>query len=318
MNEIRNLLRQSKDEIEKAISNKTKMNNRGNVYNLYQYNNKIISSRTNPIEPSKIDLNKDELNYEMIQKNRENDLKKLNKYLCILYTTYQFCINQFYTTLLKIINNYYIIYNFFFDFEIFKKNMKKIRETLISKFVFYNNDVLTNLYTAAIKNPTLLKGVFDIDKYLEELHGNDLQSYESNEKSYDYGGFNSGEEKQFGLFNNREKDKGIRELTPEEITLINSLFYFCNIYDKIKYLKDKVKYFRIIKDLIKVSPQYLRKTELKSSETLNSVKINKIMNLTQNDSLNKINNNKSDLYIKEFINILEKLYKKKIKFYLHI
>ena len=42
MNEIRNLLRQSKDEIEKAINNKTKMNNRGNVYNLYQYNNNFF------------------------------------------------------------------------------------------------------------------------------------------------------------------------------------------------------------------------------------------------------------------------------------
>ena len=39
MNEIRNLLRQSKDEIERAINNKANMNNRGNVYNLFQYNN---------------------------------------------------------------------------------------------------------------------------------------------------------------------------------------------------------------------------------------------------------------------------------------
>ena len=40
INEIRNLLRQSKDEIEKAINNKkNSINNRGNVYNLFQYNN---------------------------------------------------------------------------------------------------------------------------------------------------------------------------------------------------------------------------------------------------------------------------------------
>ena len=45
MNEIKNLLRQSKDEIEKAINNKTNLNNRGNVYNLFQYNNNFYFSQ---------------------------------------------------------------------------------------------------------------------------------------------------------------------------------------------------------------------------------------------------------------------------------
>ena len=47
MNEIRNLLRQSKDEIERAINNKTNMNNRGNVYNLFQYNNNFFFNQNN-------------------------------------------------------------------------------------------------------------------------------------------------------------------------------------------------------------------------------------------------------------------------------
>ena len=53
INEIRNLLRQSKDEIEKAINNKTKMNNRGNVYNLYQYNNNYFFNSMNSIKNNK-------------------------------------------------------------------------------------------------------------------------------------------------------------------------------------------------------------------------------------------------------------------------
>ena len=47
MNELRNILRQSKDEIEKAINNKKSMNNRGNVYNLFQYNNNYFLSQNN-------------------------------------------------------------------------------------------------------------------------------------------------------------------------------------------------------------------------------------------------------------------------------
>ena len=45
MNELRNILKQSKDEIEKAINNKKSMNNRGNVYNLFQYNNNFFLSQ---------------------------------------------------------------------------------------------------------------------------------------------------------------------------------------------------------------------------------------------------------------------------------
>ena len=47
MNELRNILRQSKDEIEKAINNKKSMNNRGNVYNLFQYNYNFFLSQNN-------------------------------------------------------------------------------------------------------------------------------------------------------------------------------------------------------------------------------------------------------------------------------
>ena len=45
MNEIRNLLKQPKDEIEIALNNKINMNNKGNVYNLFQYNNNFFFNK---------------------------------------------------------------------------------------------------------------------------------------------------------------------------------------------------------------------------------------------------------------------------------
>ena len=48
INELKNLLRQSKDEIKKAINNKqNNMNNRGNVYNFFQYNNNFLLNQNN-------------------------------------------------------------------------------------------------------------------------------------------------------------------------------------------------------------------------------------------------------------------------------
>ena len=46
MNEIRNLLKQSKDEIEIALNNKINMTNKGNVYNFF---NTIIIFSPNKI-----------------------------------------------------------------------------------------------------------------------------------------------------------------------------------------------------------------------------------------------------------------------------
>ena len=48
MNELRNLLRQSKNEIGKAINNKKNNGtNRGNVYNFFQYNNNFLLNQNN-------------------------------------------------------------------------------------------------------------------------------------------------------------------------------------------------------------------------------------------------------------------------------
>ena len=107
-------------------------------------------------------------NLDEESEDENDDYYKLNKNLCTLYTLYQFCINQYYDTLnkvLKIINNYFINYESFCDMEIFGNNMNKIKDALFSKIVFIYNDVLTDLYTSAKVKPTLLRGVFDRYKF---------------------------------------------------------------------------------------------------------------------------------------------------------
>ena len=51
--------------------------------------------------------------------------------------------------------------------KLFKKNLDKIKDSLLSKIGFLGNDVLKKIYTGAKENPTLLKGVFDFDKFID-------------------------------------------------------------------------------------------------------------------------------------------------------
>ena len=67
MNEIRNLLKQSKEEIEIALNNKINVNNKGNVYNLFQYNNNFF-------------LNQNSMNSIKNNKANEKKYKRGNNY----------------------------------------------------------------------------------------------------------------------------------------------------------------------------------------------------------------------------------------------
>ena len=194
-----------------------------------------------------------------IEKNQmDEDITKLNKNLCILYTTYQFCINEFYECLLTVfnmLNNYFINYREFCDMDIFSNNLKKIRENLITKIAFIKNDVLTNLYSGARKKPTLLKGVFDFDNFLvscSEKEKNKLNSSDEN-KDLDEIMF-IGDKYDFSsskrIKNKKHEGKKLKEIIiSEELTLIKSLFSFCKKYDKIVYMNDKINCFRCIKTI---------------------------------------------------------------------
>jgi hypothetical protein len=210
--------------------------------------NEMRHSKTNPINifNMKNNLKFDENIQAEIEKKRiEKYLNKLNKYLCEFYTIYQFCVNQYYDTLhkaLKIINNYFINYESFCDMDMFKKNMNKIKDNLLSRIVFLNNDNLTNLYNAAREKPTLLKGVFDFNNFFEEYPDEEEEKLDNNRQSkasLEKAKFNENTKR--SIETERPKYK-IKDFSPKEMTLIKTLFYFCGNYDKIKYIKNKIKY----------------------------------------------------------------------------
>ena len=178
--------------------------------------------------------------------------------------------------------------------ETFENNIRKIRVTLISKVVFLKNEVLTKIYNGAIKKPTLLDGVFDFENFLIP---NDNENMGNNDLEETYMNF---------PVNNKEINK-IKELSPEEITLLKSLFYFCHKYDKIKYIRDKIKYYKKIKNLTNRTPQNQKNSLLRTSESLTSAKL-KIMNKSNEQNLSSSSKmEKDDIYAREFNEILEEL-----------
>ena len=277
-----------------------------NKYNINNNNYNIKHSKTNPIDfnphINKNNLMDGNVMKEIDKKELKKDIDKLNNYLCTLYIIYQFCINQYYGTLhkvMKTLSNYFINYESFCDMDTFKANMIKIRETLISKVAFIKNEVLVTIYNGAKINPTLLDGVFDFENFYETTPI-DNENMENNELEESYGAFS---------INNKEKK--IKELSPEEITLIKSLFYFCHKYDKIKYIIDKINYYKKIKNLVVKSPQNQKNSLLRTSETLTSTKID-IMNKSNDQNYSSSSRmEKDDAYVTTFKEILEELYNKK-------
>ena len=294
-------------DINKNSINKFNANNPYNnsQYNINYNNYNIRHSKTNPSDFN-LHINNNKLMdgniiKEIDKKELFKDINKLNNYLCTLYTIYQFCINQYYGTLhkvMKTLSNYFINYENFCDMETFENNIRKIRITLISRVAFIKNEVLTKIYNAAIKKPTLLDGVFDFNKFLipngnENMENNDLE-----------------EPYMTLIVNNREINK-IKELSPEEVTLIKSLFYFCRKYDKIKYIRDKMKYYKKIKNLTNNSPQNQKNSLLRTSESITSTKLNNMNKSNEQNLSSSSRMEKDDFYIREFNEILEELYIKR-------
>ena len=235
----------------------------------------------------------------LIKNNLKSDeelsicLKKLNRYLCNLYTLYQFCINEYYDTfhkVLKILNNYFINYEMFCDMEFFVKNLNKIKNELLSKIEFINNDNLENIYSAAKNRPTLLAGVFDFKNF-----ANEKSNFENQNNDFK------------SSLNNPE----IKEFTQEEITLIRALFYFCNKYDRINYICDKIKYLKEIKNSIDENSTNPKKSSIKNDNLINNMNVNPMGD--EDEQINDLINpdNKKDIYLYKFYKNLNDLYEKK-------
>ena len=259
----------------------------------------------------------DSLLVEIEQKKIDEDLNKLNKYLCILYTIYQFCINEYYEyllDLLTILNNYIINYEGFCNIDILKNNLTQTRENLISIISFINNDVLINLFSAARNKPTLLKGVFDFNNFLftrskndtNKLNKDDIDDLILSNDKYEKTNTNKIKSK------NRENKKLKEVLIPEEVTLIKSLFSFCKKFDKISFMIDKITYFRKIREIINNNPDEQNSSNFRSIDTLKINELDSLLN-DKNDLNNMLNNNKDneENYIQKFRDIIKEFKKKR-------
>ena len=312
--------------VTKSRTMKFNMQHNFNIRTMSYKNKKVRHSKTDPniIKKQLTNFNIDDnLLKEIEQKQKDKDYIKLNKYLCILYTTYQFCINEYHESLLTVmnmLNNYFNNYESFCDMKVFENNLSKIKENLITKIAFINNDVLTNLYSATKKKkPTLLKGIFDFNNLLVPVKDIKKNKFDSNEDNLEFDAFLLDDDKNNKGASNKIKDKNgkkkaYQSLSPEEITLVKSLFNFCKKYDKISYIMDKIYYFKRIKKLIN-NDLDRPLNQFKKFDTLNTNEIVTLIIKNEGKNINEksLDQNTKYFYIKEFYEIIKDLNEKRKK-----
>ena len=195
-------------------------------------NNRDISGMDiiEEIKNDNVDNNYEEIDDEMKYKDELRiDFGNLDEYLCVLYSIYQFCINQYVKTVYQLANiksNFYLNFCSIDDIDKFKIYFMDTIESLLSVVVFMRKDIIEKIYSKAILYPSLLNQEFDLDNLLqakEELIGKkNINMKKKNKKN----GFSK-----------------------REIILIDYLFYFLKKCDQIKYLYEKIKIYKYIKDL---------------------------------------------------------------------
>ena len=99
---------------------------------------------------------------------KEKKLKmKLHKNLCIVYSIYQFCINQFTDSIYvmyKTLKNICVNYESFGSIFLIREHLRFMREQLFSKIHFIENtSIISNLYLNIANNPSVLKKNFDLN-----------------------------------------------------------------------------------------------------------------------------------------------------------
>ena len=197
-------------------------------------NNKDISGMDiiEEIQNDNVDNNYEEIDGEMKYKDEMNiDFDNLDEYLCILYSIYQFCINQYVKTVYQLANiksNFYLNFCNIDDLDKFKTYFLDTIKPLLSIVTFMKNYIIEEIYSKAILHPSLLNQEFDLDNILqakEDLKNEDIINY-------------------IGC-----KYK-IKSFTKRETILIDYLFYFLKKCDQMEYLYEKIKIYKYIKDLV--------------------------------------------------------------------
>ena len=156
----------------------------------------------------------------------KEDFETLDEYLYILYSIYQFCINQY----VKIVDKFFHLTSNFTLNYVDVEELKKIRvcfkdtiKNLLSKVTFIKDENIEILYSKIIENPTLITNNFNF------INPNQ-NSKESSKKI--------------------KKKNHKKKFSKREINLIQSLFFFAKRCDKIKYSYVKIIIFKYIKNLL--------------------------------------------------------------------
>ena len=195
----------------------------------------------------------DETSYKQIMKD---DFEKLDQDLCILYSIYQFCINQYVKTiyvLSNITSNYFMNFSTSSSLTKFKTCFIDTIKHLLSNVVFMKNEVMEKQYSKLMMNPSLLNKRFNSDNLFSTQTQIDKKT-------------------------SLKKKQKKKQFSNKEAILIEYLFYFENKCDQIKYLYERILTYRYIKNLVN------------DEDSEDEAKIEKLQNI-----LKLLNNKKSKI-----------------------
>ena len=262
--------------------------------------------------------------YQKIKEKSKEEDKKINDNLYKLYSIYQFCINEYMEILYKtykMLFNYCVNYNNFSNMNLVKMSLDYIKEELLPRVVFINNTFLEKLYLDIRKNPTLLTNNFSIENFFkvddnknnnnpndndnendDDVTNNINENNENDNKNNNV----SGNNKDNRFLTNGNEFKKLKELTGEEIVMVDFLIFYCKKNDQINYLIDKIECFKKIRELFAEIDQ---KENNKEEEVKEENLFSKIIKKEKNNKNNPKENKEENKLENELKKIIEKLVK---------
>ena len=260
------------------------------------------------------------------EKSKEED-QKINDNLYKLYSVYQFCINEYMEILYKtykILFNYCVNYNNFSNMNLVKMSLGHVTEELLPRIIFINNNFLEKLYLDIRKNPTLLSNNFNIENFFkvddnknnnnpndnendDDVTNNINENNENDNKNNNVLGNN----KDNRFLSNENEFKKLKDLTGEEIVMVDFLIFYCKKNDQINYLIEKIECFKKIRGLFAEIDQKENNKNDEKEENFFSIikkkeKNNKIIPL-ENKEENKLENELKKIIGKIVKNRIENL-----------
>ena len=188
----------------------------------------------------------DETKYgkEMIE-----DFKTIDDDLCILYSAFQFSINQYTKTVYKLFNlNFNFFLNYLSENDLIKSKsyFSRIINELLNRIVFLNKESFENVFNKYKSNPSLLN---------PEITLKNLYLQNNNNK------------------NSKNKKNKNESFSTNEAMLIENMFYFLKKCDEIKYLYEKIVIYKYIKNCIQ-NKKALNELEKEKNDEKNEEEIN--------------------------------------------